>query len=369
MLPGIVVLIAVLLVLVVLHVLDDAFKVLREHGDLPIKVSMRWSIRATWILLVLGLGQFLLPEGAFDADPVSPDPLPQVATYAEDGLWSGADTARLAYLDDELEARIRYGRELITRTAAFLGPNGSVAHLTNGMNCQNCHLDAGTRPWGNNYGAVWSTYPKMRSRSGKLESVEKRVNDCMERSLNGVALDSVSKEMRAIVAYMEWLGTGIAKDSVPKGTGIERLAFLDRAADPARGHEVFTSKCVNCHGPQGEGVMSKDGATYLYPPLWGEHSYNQGAGLFRLSRFAGYVKANMPQGSTYEHPQLSDEETWDVAAFVNSQPRPTKDLTGDWPDISKKPVDHPFGPYVDTFTETQHKYGPFAPIAAFYKKP
>ncbi|MCB0768664.1 MAG: cytochrome C, partial [Flavobacteriales bacterium] len=65
---------------------------------------------------------------------------------------------------------------------------------------------------------------------------------------------------------------------------------------------------------------------------------------------------------------LTDEEAWDVAAFVNSQPRPVKDLTGDWPDISKKPIDHPFGPYSDTFTETQHKYGPFGPIAEARKK-
>ncbi|HTH31559.1 MAG TPA: hypothetical protein VL946_09415, partial [Lacibacter sp.] len=67
-------------------------------------------------------------------------------------------------------------------------------------------------------------------------------------------------------------------------------------------------------------------------------------------------------GTTYHAPQLSDEEAWDVAAFVNSQPRPSKNLSSDWPDISKKPIDHPFGPYADTFTEQQHKYGPFAPI-------
>lgn len=368
MLPGIVVLVAVVLVLVVLHVIDDAFRVLREHGDLPVRANMRWSIRATWVLLALALGQFFVPAGLFAPAPPIVEPLPQIAIYTSDGLWSGADTARLTVLDDELESRIRYGRELIARTAAYLGPNGSVAHLTNGLNCQNCHLDAGTKPWGNNYGAVWSTYPKVRSRSGKLESVEKRVNDCMERSLNGVALDSMSKEMRAIVAYMEWLGTGIDKDQKPKGTGIVELAYLDRAADPKRGHEVFSTKCVSCHGPQGEGMPSPGGATYLYPPLWGEHSYNQGAGLYRLSRFAGYVKANMPQGAAYDHPQLTDEEAWDVAAFVNSQPRPVKDLTGDWPDISKKPIDHPFGPYSDTFTEKQHKYGPFGPIAEARQK-
>jgi len=81
-----------------------------------------------------------------------------------------------------------------------------------------------------------------------------------------------------------------------------------------------------------------------------------------MSRFAGFIKYNMPQGATFQNPQLTDEEAWDIAAFVNSQSRPTKDLSADWPKISEKPIDHPFGPYADKFTEEQHKYGPFKPI-------
>jgi thiosulfate dehydrogenase len=70
----------------------------------------------------------------------------------------------------------------------------------------------------------------------------------------------------------------------------------------------------------------------------------------------------MPLGASHSNTILSDEEAWDVAAFVNSMPRPHKDLSKDWPDISGKPVDHPFGPYHDGFSEEQHKYGPFEPI-------
>src|SRR5690606_41015025 len=54
-----------------------------------------------------------------------------------------------------------------------------------------------------------------------------------------------------------------------------------------------------------------------------------------------FIKVNMPLGVSYENPFLSDEEAWDIAAFVNSMPRPSIDLSMDWPDISKKPVDHP----------------------------
>lgn len=83
--------------------------------------------------------------------------------------------------------------------------------ITNGMNCQNCHLDAGTKVWGNNYGSVFSTYPKYRPRSGKEEDIYKRINDCFERSLNGKALALNSKEMQAIKAYIEYVGKDVKK--------------------------------------------------------------------------------------------------------------------------------------------------------------
>ena len=264
--------------------------------------------------------------------------------------------------DKKEKALIGYGKDLIANTAKYLGPKGLVGQLTNGMNCQNCHMDAGTKPLGNNYAAVYSTYPKFRARSGTKETIVKRISDCFERSLNGTKPDSNSKEIQAMVAYMKFLGTGVEKGTSPKGTGLEKLAYLDRAADPVKGKLLYQSKCLSCHGANGEGLMAADKKTYNYPPLWGEHSYNDAAGLYRVSNFAGYVKNNMPFGASYENQLLSDQEAWDVAAFVNSQPRPHKDQQSDWTDISKKPVDFPFGPYSDTFTEVQHKFGPFGPI-------
>ncbi|HMP92446.1 MAG TPA: c-type cytochrome [Phnomibacter sp.] len=261
-----------------------------------------------------------------------------------------------------------YGHDIITNTALYFGPNGKVAQITNGMNCQNCHLQAGTKAWGNNYGAVYSTYPKYRDRSGTIETIPKRVNDCFERSLNGKALDTTSREMQAIVAYISWLGKGVAKGQKPKGSGITELPYLDRPASPERGKAVYIAQCQSCHGVNGEGTPDGNNIGYAYPPLWGPNSYNSGAGLFRLSRFAGYVMDNMPfNKATHENAALTVEDAWDVAAFVNAQPRPSKDLSADWPDISKKPVDHPFGPFADGFSEEQHKFGPFGPIVAARK--
>ena len=258
---------------------------------------------------------------------------------------------------------IVYGKDLIANTSKYFGPLGSVNTISNGMNCQNCHLDAGTRPWGNNYSAVASTYPKFRERSRAIENIPKRVNDCFERSLNGKAIDTAGYEMKSIVAYFQWLGQHVKTGEKPKGSGITDLKYLGRPADPAKGQVVYTQKCQSCHGADGGGFKNIKDSSYSFPPLWGEHSYNTGAGLFRLSRFAGYVKDNMPLNlAKHDAPVLSDEEAWDVAAFVNSQPRPKGNIKKDWPNISAKPVDHPFGPYDDGFTEEQHKYGPFQPI-------
>lgn len=290
---------------------------------------------------------------------------PKAPTPSVPEFWRAPE---VLLVSDKKADEINYGRELIAHTAKFLGPEGSVMKMSNGMNCQNCHLDAGTKTFGNNYSAVASTYPKYRARSGSVESIEKRVNDCFERSLNGSALDSASREMRAIVSYIEWLGTGVKKGEAPKGSGLLKIEPLGRAADPQKGKALYEAQCVACHGKNGQGLKLPDGTAYQYPPLWGDRSYNQGAGLFRLSTFAQFVYTNMPLGATYDRPVLSKEEAWDIAAYVNSLPRPGKDISKDWPDIGLKPFDHPFGPYEDPFSEAQHKYGPFGPIKDFYAK-
>ena len=263
---------------------------------------------------------------------------------------------------------IAYGKQLIANTAYYLGPKGTVKPITNGLNCQNCHLEAGTKPFGNNYLSVASTYPKFRKRSGKITSITDRINGCLQRSLNGKPMDSTDHEMLAMAAYIKWVGSDTPKGETAYGSLVYKIPYLDRAADPVAGEAIYTAKCVSCHQADGQGLAAADGRTYTYPPLWGSHSYNDGAGLFRMSKLAGYVKMNMPFGASYENPQLTDEESWDVAAYINSKQRPEKDKSKDWPKLADKPIDHPFGPYADPFSENQHKYGPFKPIEDWYKK-
>jgi thiosulfate dehydrogenase len=287
------------------------------------------------------------------------------ASSSEMAYWTAPDINNIT--DSKLKASVSYGKELIAHTSKYLGPNGSVLKMSNGMNCQNCHLEAGTKVWGNNYGSVASLYPKFRARSGALENIYKRVNDCFQRSLNGIALDTNGKEMQAIKAYITFIGSNVEKGKKAEGSGFKDLAFLDRAANPENGKSVYIAKCQSCHQDNGQGVFNADKSEYTYPALWGEHSFNDGAGLYRISNFAKYVKYNMPQGANYQNPMLSDEEAWDVAAFVVSRHRPHLNVPKDWPEISQTPIDHPFGPYADSFTENQHKFGPFNPIAATQK--
>lgn len=266
--------------------------------------------------------------------------------------------------DSIKDSVILYGKQLIDSTSKYLGPHGVVASITNGLNCSSCHLESGTKLHTFNFMAVASTYPKFRERSGRIESVEFRINECLQRSLNGKKIDSLSKEMRALVAYIKWTGIDIN----PAIAKTKELPFLERAADPERGKLIYLAKCKSCHGENGGGVLIQDSLRYVYPPLWGEHSYAVSAGMFRITKLASFIKYNMPFGATFEKPQVTDAEAWDLAGYITSQPRPKKMFAYDWPVVSTKPVDYPFGPYTDTFSERQHKYGPFAQIEKAKKR-
>jgi thiosulfate dehydrogenase len=282
------------------------------------------------------------------------------ANAKADSVWHSPDTSTWA--TEPNATQLRYGRELIANTSHYLGPKGTVAQLSNGMNCQNCHQQAGTKTFGNNYGAVAATYPTFRPRSGRVENIKERINECLERSMNGKGLDTNSKETQAIAAYINWVGKGIAKGKVPRGAGAGELTYMDRAADTNKGQQIYYLKCTACHGSGGKGLANGDETGYQYPPLWGPHSYNTGASMSRIGKLATYIKNNMPFGVTYDTPQLTDDEAWDLAAFIDSRPRPVFNDSGDWPDLKNKPIDFPTGPYADNFSEQQHKYGPYKPI-------
>ena len=264
---------------------------------------------------------------------------------------------------------IKYGYQLLTETSAHIGPevaNADNRYAGNNLSCQNCHLQAGAQTYSMPYLGVWGAFPQYRGRENEVSTLEERINGCMQRSMNGKSLPLDSREMKAMLIYMKWLSTGVPIGASLVGTGTLAISEPNRAANPTRGSEVYLGKCAACHGEKGLGQRHGkvgDAKGYQFPPLWGPDSYNNGAGMIRLLTAAAFIKNNMPVGVTFNNPDISDVDAFDVAAFINSQPRPEKfELDKDFPDRLKKPIDTPFAPWIDGFSAEQHRFGPFGPI-------
>ncbi len=293
----------------------------------------------------------------------------QFVAAPADPTWSVPEIGALP--DNEQGRLIRRGRDLITATYAHIGPavaDESKRYAGNNLACTNCHLNAGTKKFGIPLWGLWDDFPQYSARQGHDISVEDRVNSCMTRSMNGKALPSDSVEMQAFVAYIKFLSTGVKPGQKLSGLGAGKMQELKRAADPKHGAAVYVRACAQCHMPDGRGLRrdEKDIALgYLNPPLWGPDSFNDGAGMARLTNAANFIHFNMPNGTSYDEPRLSQQDAWDVAAYVISRPRPKKSgLDKDFPDLLLKPVDTPYGPYADGFSQKQHQFGPYGPIKA-----
>jgi thiosulfate dehydrogenase len=318
-------------------------------------MNKKWTFVFS-VLIIVALVVFERKQNGVRLNPKNT--VPDLPPSAE-AVWIAPDTNTIP--SNETGWLIRYGKKLISHTSFYFGPKGKISHQANGMNCENCHIDAGTKAWAGNFGSTASLYPKFSERKNAVETIYQRIRDCFERSLNGVAPDSNGVESKAMASYILWLGKDVPTGKKARGTGLEILSFLEVAADSAKGKIIYTQKCISCHKANGEGQMKND-AEFLYPPLWGPNSYNTSAGLYRLSKFAGFIKDNMPYGVNYATEILTNEEAWNLAAYVNSQRRPVKLFKDDWPDLRRKSFDVPYGPYIDTYSEHQHKYGPFIPI-------
>jgi thiosulfate dehydrogenase len=276
--------------------------------------------------------------------------------------WPQPDPSLLA--DGPHKQEVLYGEALIRRTYALVGPNVADPNLRyagNNLACGSCHLDSGRRRYGLSFIGVAGAYPRNMARENAVQTLTQRINGCFERSMNGRTLSTGSPEMAAIIAYIEFLSDAAPADM--DGRGAPAVDLLTRAANPRRGAEVYTTHCAVCHGANGQGARNGDGEGYLYPPLWGPDSFNSGAGMHRIMTAANFIRANMPFGATYENPTLTEEQAFDVAAFINVQPRPERSgLERDYPDRTRKPVDAPFPPYADAFPQEQHTFGPWTAI-------
>lgn len=266
------------------------------------------------------------------------------------------------------DRKIKYGYELFMDTPKYLGPESGTPYAGNNLSCNNCHLSSGTKPYAAPLIGILQRYPQFRKRENRMGSIEDRIQGCMLRSMNGTELPREGREMKAFIAYLEWLGRYAPADGKIQGRGLMAIEVPKRPVDLDAGKRIFAKHCVVCHGGDGQGKKAAQGHGYVYPPLWGPDSYNNGAGMTRVITAARFIKANMPFGTRYDQPALTDVEAYDVAGFINQRHRPQKQgLEADYPDLKLKPVSSPYGPYRDPFPLEQHQLGPFQPIMEYYK--
>ena len=171
---------------------------------------------------------------------------------------------------DRRGEQIRIGYEIVVRTQDY-----AKAYVGNALSCTNCHLDAGLNPNAASFVGISRLYPEYRARADRRMTLADRVNECFERSLNGKPLPPDSSKLEAVVSYIEWLSQNVSRGNQVPWRGIPRIT-ASRLVDVGNGKKVFATKCVFCHGSEGQGTMAG-------PPVWGPRSYNIGAGMARLS--------------------------------------------------------------------------------------
>lgn len=226
--------------------------------------------------------------------------------------------ARGDYPEGPFGDAVRRGERIFTDTPSVMGE-----HMGNQLSCSNCHIDDGRRADSAPMWAAWVKYPAYRKKNDHVNSMEERLRGCFTYSLDaphsktGKAPDPGDPRLTDLQAYMYWLSTGVPVGKTMPGRAYPTPEPPEKAHDPARGAEVYAAKCATCHGADGQGAVAE--GEVVFPPLWGDGSYNWGAGMHRVNTSAGFIQANMPLG---QPGTLSDQEAWDVASYINSKPRP-----------------------------------------------
>jgi thiosulfate dehydrogenase len=260
------------------------------------------AVGAAGVLLAFGL----IRKGGMRAQNREAPPTAGVQAAAiPEVSWKPPDPASIPA--GPLGESIRMGRNIILDT-----PKDASAYVGNKMKCADCHLKEGTQAYASPLAGLTTIFPAYSRRDKRVITMERRIQECFERSENGAPPPSDSPQMVAIVSYMNWLSRGVPMGSTVKGSGLVHLKAPPRASSAA-GQKIYAQSCAPCHGANGAGTAG------IFPALWGPDSFNDGAGMSRVAKMAAFVKANMPQNSPGN---LSVQQAFDVAAFVASKLRP-----------------------------------------------
>lgn len=206
---------------------------------------------------------------------------------------------------------IRLGEAIVKETSTH---TLSKAYVGNALNCTSCHLDNGRHPRAGTFLGSATAYPAWSPREERVITLEDRVLNCFMRSCNGPRPPLGSEVSVAVTTYITWLSQDHSvkmNAQRPIGpNGIKLLEIKSDQADAKHGRSLYTSRCAECHKTDGQGDQEK-------PPVWGERSYNDGAGLASIDNLAAWLKVAMP----LDEADLTDKEAIDIAAYVNSHRR------------------------------------------------
>ena len=238
---------------------------------------------------------------------------------------SGQTSAASDPADGRLAKVIQLGEAIVKDTTTH---SLSKSYVGNALNCTSCHLDNGKHPLAGTFLGTATAYPAWSPREERVITLEDRVLNCFMRSCNGTRPPLGSEVSVAVTTYITSLSQGMPLKMNPErpiGPGaIKPLSVKADQADAKRGASLYASRCAECHQKDGQGDNDN-------PPVWGDRSYNDGAGLSSVDNLAAWLKVAMP----LDDANLSDQESVDIAAFVNSKERPHFDLRAHLP-VSQK---------------------------------
>jgi len=293
---------------------------------------------------------------------------PQLLTGQETGKWdygrlvpagtsmvTAWDIPRNPLTDSTLDSslhgdQVRKGFRIFMQT-----PREAPRFTSNKLSCANCHLNGGQREHALPLVGVAGVFPEYNTREGRQFTLEDRIVGCFMRSENATGSkrpgsrarlrteqvhlypDTASEEVAALASYITWLSVGLPSGQKPPWRGhnvIPRDSCVPISRlDPVRGKTLYEENCSSCHGSSGQGVKIGDKRA---GPLWGPNSWNDGAGAARIYTLAGFIRYAMP----YLNPgSLNDEQAQQIAAFINSMPRPEYPLKNRDYQVSKIPPD------------------------------
>lgn len=170
-----------------------------------------------------------------------------------------------------VDNEVKEGFLLLNASSQYMGPlnkDPKQRYSGNNLSCTNCHLNGGTMSGAASWIGIVDRFPQFGGRANKQGTLVERINGCMERSMNGKAIPEDATQMKAMIAYMNWLDKGIPKLNTKNFKGYPKIEAPTFAVDMEKGKSIYTIECIVCHGQNGEGVRYNDTKKgYQYPRL------------------------------------------------------------------------------------------------------